>query len=85
MGRSPSQPRSEPSPRREARIQKSLLELWAGRVAIVIAHRLATLNEVDRIVVIEGGRVAGQGSKDDLPAAAGRFADMWGLQCAGLH
>jgi len=69
----------------EARIQESLVELWEGRAAIVIAHRLATLNDVDRIVVIEGGRVAEQGSKDDLLASAGRFAEMWGLQRAGLH
>lgn len=69
----------------EARIQESLLELWEGRAAIVIAHRLATLNDVDRIVVIEGGRVAEHGTKDDLLASAGRFAEMWGLQRAGLH
>lgn len=69
----------------EARIQESLVELWEGRAAIVIAHRLATLNDVDRILVIEGGRVAEEGSKDELLAAAGRFADMWGLQRSGLH
>lgn len=69
----------------EARIHESLSQLWEGRAAIVIAHRLATLNDVDRIMVIEGGQVAEEGRKEDLLASAGRFAEMWGLQRAGLH
>ncbi len=69
----------------EARIHESLLELWDGRAAIVIAHRLATLNDMDRIIVIEQGRVVEQGTRDELLDSAGRFADMWGLQRAGLH
>ena len=69
----------------EARIQESLLQLWEGRAAIVIAHRLATLNDVHRIVVLEAGRVAEQGTKDELLANPGRFAEMWGLQRAGLN
>lgn len=68
----------------EARIQESLLELWQGRAAIVIAHRLATLNDVDRILVIEKGKVVEQGSKEDLLASPGRFAEMWGLQRSGF-
>jgi ABC-type multidrug transport system fused ATPase/permease subunit len=43
------------------------------------------LGIVDRIVVIGGGRVAEQGSKDQLWASPRRFAEMWGLQRAGLH
>ncbi len=69
----------------EARIQEALAELWKGRAAIVIAHRLATLNDMDRIVVLEGGRIVEEGNKEDLLASAGRFAEMWGLQRAGLH
>lgn len=68
----------------EARIQESLLELWEGRAAIVIAHRLATLNDVDRILVIEKGRVVEQGRKENLLASPGRFAEMWGLQRSGF-
>ncbi len=68
----------------EARIQESLVELWKGRAAIVIAHRLATLNDVDRILVIENGRVVEQGDKEALLASAGRFAEMWGLQRSGF-
>jgi len=69
----------------EAKIHESLTELWDDRAAIVIAHRLATLNDMDRIVVIERGRIVEQGTRDELIDAAGRFADMWGLQRSGLH
>ncbi len=69
----------------EARIQDALDGLWEGRAAIVIAHRLATLNHVDRILVIENGRVVEEGTRDELLASAGLFADLWGLQQAGLQ
>lgn len=69
----------------EVKIHESLIELWQDRAAIVIAHRLATLNDMDRIMVIEHGRIAEQGTRDELLDAAGRFADMWGLQRAGLN
>lgn len=65
-------------------VNDSLLELWKGRAAIVIAHRLATLDDMDRIVVIEEGRIAEQGTREEPLDAAGRFADTWGLQRAGL-
>jgi ATP-binding cassette subfamily B protein len=68
----------------EARIQSALVDLWRDRSAIIIAHRLATLNDVDRILVIDGGRVVEQGTKDELLAADGLFADLWGLQRAGM-
>lgn len=69
----------------EAKIHESLTELWADRAAIVIAHRLATLNDMDRIMVIEQGRVAEHGTRDQLLDNAGRFADLWGLQRAALN
>ncbi len=68
----------------EARIQTSLTELWQDKAAIVIAHRLATLNDVDRILVIDGGRVVEHGPKAELLARPGLFADLWGLQQSGL-
>ena len=68
----------------EAHIHESLLELWEGRAAIVIAHRLATLNDVDQIMVMEGGRVVELGPRDELLDSAGRFAEMWGLQRSGF-
>ncbi len=68
----------------EARIQEALEGLWRGKAAIVIAHRLATLNHVDRILVIDNGRVVEEGSKDELLASGGLFAGLWELQQSGL-
>ncbi len=69
----------------EARIQDALDQLWQGRAAIVIAHRLATLNHVDRIIVLDNGRVVEEGTKDELLAAGGLFAGLWDLQQSGLQ
>ncbi|MCL4142192.1 UNVERIFIED_CONTAM: hypothetical protein GTU68_058842 [Idotea baltica] len=52
----------------ESLVQSALEQLWADKSAIIIAHRLATLNNVDRIVVIEGGRVVEEGTKESLLA-----------------
>jgi ATP-binding cassette subfamily B protein len=68
----------------EAFIQSALENLWVDRAAIIIAHRLATLNNVDRIIVIENGQVVEEGTKDELLAAEGAFADLWSLQRAGM-
>jgi ATP-binding cassette subfamily B protein len=68
----------------EARIQDALVELWADKAAIIIAHRLATLNDVDHIIVIDKGRIVEQGPKEALLAEPGLFADLWGLQQSGL-
>ena len=64
--------------RTEARIERALSTLLAGRTAIVIAHRLSTIRRADRIVVLEGGRVIEQGSHDELLAAGGRYAALYG-------
>lgn len=48
-----------------------------GRTTIVIAHRLQTAREADRIVVLHAGQVAEVGHHDDLVAAGGRYASMW--------
>lgn len=50
----------------ERAIQQSLAELSEGRTTLVIAHRLATITNADRIVVVEGGRVAEEGSHEEL-------------------
>jgi ABC-type multidrug transport system fused ATPase/permease subunit len=64
--------------RTEARIERALSTLLAGRTAIVIAHRLSTIRRADRIVVLEGGRVIEQGTHDGLLAAGGRYAGLYG-------
>jgi subfamily B ATP-binding cassette protein MsbA len=52
--------------RSEAAIQRALVRILEGKIAFVIAHRLSTVDLADRIVVIAGGRVVGEGTKDEL-------------------
>ncbi len=68
----------------EAFIQESLEHLWTDKAAIIIAHRLATLNNVDRIIVMENGQIVEEGSKDELLSSNGAFANLWTLQRSGM-
>ncbi|WP_230594152.1 MULTISPECIES: ABC transporter ATP-binding protein [Nocardiaceae] len=63
-------------PHSEARIQRALSTLVAGRTVLVIAHRLETIRDADSIVVLEGGRVVEQGTHDELDALGGRYRQM---------
>ncbi|SJM53036.1 ABC transporter, transmembrane region [Actinomycetales bacterium JB111] len=64
-------------PESEYQVQRAIDRLTAGRTVLVIAHRLHTVRDVDRIVVLDGGRVAESGTHDDLLAADGRYAELW--------
>lgn len=64
----------------EQMVQDALAELMRGRTAIVVAHRLSTVASLDRIVVLEGGRIVEDGPHAELIAAGGVYADLWNRQ-----
>ncbi len=68
----------------EAHIQDALAHLLRGRTAVVIAHRLSTLSGMDRLVVLDRGRVLEQGTHDQLLAADGTYAGLWRRQSGGF-
>ena len=60
----------------ERALQRALDELARGRTTITIAHRLSTVRDVDRIAVLDGGRLVESGTHDELVAAGGRYASL---------
>ncbi|VEG40130.1 iron import ATP-binding/permease protein IrtA [Mycolicibacterium flavescens] len=70
-------------PDSEAQIQEALSRLIVGRTVLVIAHRLGSIVSADNVVVLDQGRVAEQGSHDELLAAGGQYARMWQSYTAG--
>ena len=68
----------------ELLIQDALWTLMSRRTAIVIAHRLSTVRRMDRLVILERGRIAEEGSHDELLAGAGIYAALWAHQSGGF-
>ncbi len=61
-------------------VAEALARLGQGRTTIVIAHRLSTVRQADKIVVMDGGRVVDQGTHDQLLARGGLYADLYRMQ-----
>ncbi|MGH3431384.1 MAG: ATP-binding cassette domain-containing protein, partial [Thermocrispum sp.] len=64
----------------EAAVQAALSEALDGRTALVIAHRLATVQAADQILVVERGRIVERGRHEELLAAGGRYAELYRVQ-----
>ncbi len=68
----------------EAAIQTSLERVMAGKTVLAIAHRLSTIAEMDRIVVLDQGRIVEQGRHEELLARGGVYARYWNRQSGGF-
>jgi ATP-binding cassette subfamily B protein len=68
----------------EAHIQEALWTMMQGRTAIAVAHRLSTVAGMDRLVVLDRGRVVEEGSHAELLAAGGGYAQLWRRQSGGF-
>lgn len=70
--------------RTEMHIQSAMVALMKNRTSLIIAHRLSTIRDADKIVVIDGGRVAEQGSHEELIAAKGCYYRLYQTQFSGV-
>lgn len=71
--------------RSEYEVFKRFAELTAGKMALFISHRFSTVRMADRIVVLENGRIAEEGSHDELSSLGGRYKEMFELQAASYR
>jgi ATP-binding cassette subfamily B protein len=68
----------------EVAIQKALETLMEGKTVIAVAHRLSTLRKMDRILVIDAGKIVEDGTHETLAAAGGLYAKLWNHQAGGF-
>ena len=68
----------------EQAIQENLFRLMEGKTVIAIAHRLSTIAALDRLIVLDKGRIAEDGSHAQLIAKGGIYAGLWERQSGGF-
>ncbi len=68
----------------ESIIQEQLFNLMEGKTVLAIAHRLSTIANMDRLIVLDQGRIVEEGSHEDLVDAAGLYASLWARQSGGF-
>ena len=68
----------------EAAIQSNLERLMEGKTVLAIAHRLSTIASLDRLVVMDQGRIVEEGTHHELIALGGLYADLWSRQSGGM-
>jgi ATP-binding cassette subfamily B protein/ATP-binding cassette subfamily B multidrug efflux pump len=68
----------------EAAIQDNLYRMMEGKTVIAIAHRLSTIAALDRLIVVDGGRIVEEGSHEHLLARNGLYAQLWKRQSGGF-
>ena len=71
--------------RSECEVFQRFSELTAGKMALFISHRFSTVRMADRIVVLENGRIAEEGSHNELASLGGRYAEMFEMQAASYR
>ncbi len=68
----------------EAQIQQALNRVMQGKTVLAIAHRLSTIAAMDRIIVLDRGRIVEEGSHETLLARGGLYARYWNRQSGGF-
>lgn len=71
--------------RAEYEVYQRFADLTEGKMAVLISHRFSTVRMADRILVLENGRIAEQGSHGQLVALGGKYAELFELQAAGYR
>lgn len=66
--------------RTEIKIQKAFAKMMEGRTSFIVAHRLSTIKEADKILVMKDGAVIEQGTHDELLSAKGFYANLYNSQ-----